>query len=273
MKELLGNCNFVFITLDTLRYDCAVLEFEARSLKNLAPFLGSGLGKSPGTGWEKRHAPGNFTFASHQAFFAGFLPTPASPGPHQRLFALKFAGSETTGQNTIVFDAPDIISGFCKAGYSTICIGGVGFFNKQTPLGRVLPGFFEQSHWDKSLGVTDKNSAANQIKLAVERINTLHGEKKFFLFINISAIHQPNYFYLDDSRVDSLESHRAALRYVDSCLPPLFDCLRSRGDSFCIFCSDHGTAYGEKGYTGHRAALDVIWDVPYAHFLLPGKRK
>ena len=30
-------------------------------------------------GWEERHSPGSFTYAAHQAFFAGFLPTPARP--------------------------------------------------------------------------------------------------------------------------------------------------------------------------------------------------
>jgi len=41
----------------------------------------------PASGWERRHSPASFTYAAHQAFFAGFLPTPASPGPHPRLFA------------------------------------------------------------------------------------------------------------------------------------------------------------------------------------------
>ena len=61
--------------------------------------------------------------------FAGFLPTPARPGPHPRLFALAFAGSETTDANTFVFDGhADIVHGFASLGYRTLCIGGVGFF-------------------------------------------------------------------------------------------------------------------------------------------------
>jgi hypothetical protein len=35
-------------------------------------------------------------------------------------------------------------------------------------------------------------------------------------------------------------------------------------------CSDHGTAYGEDGYRGHRLGHPVVWDVPYAEFLLEG---
>lgn len=263
MKNLPGKYDFVLITLDTLRYDAAACELEAGNLPTLSPFLKKG--------WEKRHAPGSFTYPSHHAIFAGFLPTPASPGPHQRLFALSFQGSETTGKNTTVFDAPHLPEGFRKSGYQTICIGGVGFFNQQTPLGQVLPSFFEESYWDTELGVTCKNSAENQVSLALDCINRLPREKRFFLFINISAIHQPNYFYLDDSGEDTLESHKAALRYVDRSLAPLFEGLAVRNDTFCIVCSDHGTSYGEEGYRGHRAALDVVWNVPYTEFLLSRK--
>ena len=42
-----------------------------------------------------------------------------------------------------------------------------------------------------------------------------------------------------------------------------------RGPWLVVICSDHGTAYGEDGYTGHRLAHPVVWDVPYAEFVLP----
>jgi arylsulfatase A-like enzyme len=90
-----------------------------------------------------------------------------------------------------------------------------------------------------------------------------------FLFLNVSAVHQPNWFYLDGATRDTLESHAAALAYVDRQLPRLFAALRRRGPVFVIACSDHGTAYGEDGYEGHRLAHPVVWTVPYAEFFLP----
>ena len=39
-----------------------------------------------------------------------------------------------------------------------------------------------------------------------------------------------------------------------------------------VICSDHGTAYGEDGYTGHRLAHPVVWEVPYAEFILPASQ-
>ncbi len=256
-----GTHDVLFITLDCLRYDVARDAVARGETPNLSALL-------PGGKWQKRHSPGSFTFAAHQAFFAGFLPTPVEPGRHPRLFALSFPGSETTSEETCVFDAPDIVSGFNSRGYSTLCVGGVGFFNRLTPLGRVLPGLFDKSHWCEEFGVTDPDSTRHQVAWAVEQIAALPGERRLFLFVNVSAIHQPNCFYLPDASEDTIRSHAAALRYVDSQLPPLFRALLQRGPVFAIVCSDHGTTYGEDGYTGHRLAHPAVWTVPYADFVL-----
>jgi hypothetical protein len=226
----------------------------------------------PGGRWESRHSPGSFTYAAHQAFFAGFLPTPAAPGQHPRLFAARFAGSETTTGATFVFDAPDIVTGLGHVGYHTACIGGVGFFNKLTPLSQALPRLFAESHWETRLGVTDPRSTEHQVRLAVDILERTPRERHVFLFVNVSALHQPNRAYLPGATEDTLASHAAALAYVDSQLPPLFDALRRRGPALAIVCSDHGTAYGEDGYTGHRLAHPVVWTVPYAEFVLEGHR-
>lgn len=265
-RTMLGTHDICFVTLDTLRYDVAKKALELGMTPNLSQvFENCGTAK-----WELRHSPGSFTYAAHQAFFAGFLPTPASPGPHPRLFAAKFAGSETTTAETCVFDAPDIVTGLAMSGYHTICIGGVGFFNKRTPLGSTLPNLFKESYWDESLGVTDADSTANQVRLAVSCLAKIPNATRTFLFINISALHQPNCMYLPGAKADSADSQLAALSYVDSCLPPLFEALQRRGPSLCILTSDHGTAYGEDGFNGHRLAHPVIWNVPYAEFeLLP----
>jgi arylsulfatase A-like enzyme len=58
------------------------------------------------------------------------------------------------------------------------------------------------------------------------------------------------------------------LRYVDAALSPLLDYLQQRRSALVIVCSDHGTAYGEDGYFGHRHAHPVVMHVPYAHFLM-----
>ncbi len=259
LNQLAPSHDLFLITLDTLRYDVARDLSAAGRTPNLTALL-------PGGAWELRHSPGTFTYAAHAAFFAGFLPTPTSPGPHERLFALRFEGSTTTSPRTLALDGPDIVSGLRALGYHTACIGGVGFFNKQNALGRVFPSLFDESHWAPPLGVTAPRSTENQIALACEILARTKG--RIFLFVNISALHQPNRFYLPSATEDTLASHAAALEYVDRCLPPLIQALRARGPAFGVVCSDHGTAYGEEGYSGHRLAHRVVWEVPYAEILL-----
>lgn len=262
MKNHLGQSDILLITLDTLRYDVAVSAMNAGLTPNMQRLL-------PGGVWEERHTPGSFTYAAHHAFFAGFLPTPTSPGPHPRLFAARFPGSQTSTDETFVFDAPDIVTGLANADYHTICVGGVGFFNKQSALGSVLPGLFHESHWSENLGVTDRDSTQNQIDVAIDSVNQLPTNQRAFLFMNVSALHQPNCMYVEGATEDSLTTQAAALAYVDQQLPRLFESLQKRADVFCIVCSDHGTAYGEDSYVGHRLSHPVVWNVPYCEFLLP----
>ncbi|MEU6975359.1 MULTISPECIES: STM4013/SEN3800 family hydrolase [unclassified Streptomyces] len=267
MNRIVGSHDLLLVTLDTLRYDVAAeLAAEGR-IPNLARHL-------PGGAWELRHAPGSFTYASHQAIFAGFLPTPASPGPHPRLFAASFAGSETTADGTYVFhETPDLVSALAHEGYRTVCVGGVGFFNGRPPLGAVLPGLFQESHWEPSFGVASPTSFESQVERAEEVVAALPRDRRLFLFVNVSALHQPNWFHQPGASReagDSRATHAAALEYVDRHIGRLFAAMSSRRDCFAVVCSDHGTAYGDDGFTGHRLGHESVWNVPYAQFVLPG---
>lgn len=260
-RSLIPSHDVLLVTLDTLRYDVAVRELREGRTPHLARWL-------PGAQWEQRHTPGSFTYAAHHAFFAGFLPTPARPGRHPRLFAARFAGSETSDDHTLVLDSADIVTGFAALGYHTLCIGGVGFFNKRNPLGSVLPSLFIESHWSEALGVTDPESTRNQVDLAIERVRALPESRRAFVFVNVSALHQPNRWYLPGATGDSIESHAAALRYVDGELDRLLSFFAQRNRTLCVLTSDHGTAYGEDGYEGHRLAHRCVWTVPYAEFVI-----
>ncbi|WP_084701817.1 STM4013/SEN3800 family hydrolase [Streptacidiphilus anmyonensis] len=269
MNEIVGSHDILLVTLDTLRYDVAAELAAAGRLPNLAASV------LPSGRWERRHSPGSFTYAAHQAIFAGFLPTPAEPdGPRGRLFAARFAGSETTAAATYVYDTPDLVSGLAASGYRTVCIGGVGFFNKQAALGSVLPGLFQESHWSPELGVTSPTSFESQVALA-ERISAGHRpEQPLFLFVNVSALHQPNWFHLPGAtreHGDNRASHAAALEYVDAHIGRLLAAMRRRRPCLAIVCSDHGTAYGDDAYHGHRIGHEAVWTVPYAHAVLPAE--
>jgi hypothetical protein len=266
MNAIIGDHDLLFVTLDTLRYDVAAELAAAGRTPVLARVL-------PGGAWERRHTPASFTYAAHHAFFAGFLPTPDTPGPHPRLFAARFPGSETTGEGTWVFDAPDFVTGLAAVGYHTVCVGGVGFFNGLSPLGRVLPGLFAESYWAPALGVTNPDSMGAQLDQVETLVAAAPVHRPLFLFLNVSALHQPNRHYLPGAARDCRDSHAAALEYVDGHMSRLFRLATARGrPCFAIVCSDHGTAYGEDGHIGHRVAQEAVWTVPYAEFTLhPGR--
>ncbi|HEU0030170.1 MAG TPA: STM4013/SEN3800 family hydrolase [Kofleriaceae bacterium] len=260
MNGVVGTHDLALIVLDTLRFDVAERELAEGRTPNLAAAIGS---------WDRRHSPGTFTYASHAAFFAGFLPTPARPGRHRRLFALAFEGSETIGTGTCVLEGANIVEGLAARGYHTLCVGGTGFFNQRNPLGNVLPGMFAERHWDVSTGVTDPRSFENQLAVVERSLAALPPDRRAFTFVNVAALHQPNHFYLDGGPArDTLASHAAALRHIDAHVPRLFSILRRGAPVFAIVTSDHGTLYGEDGYVGHRVAHPLVTTVPYAEVIL-----
>ncbi len=259
-RALVGKATILFITFDSLRLDVAQRALERGLTPNLAEAL-------PNKCWEARHTPATFTYPAHHAFFTGFLPAPISPKRHLRLFASRFAGSQTISKKTFLFNEATLPEALATRGYHTVCIGGVAFFNLRSKLGSVLPSLFQEKHWHPSFGVTSPYSTKNQIICALNVLKSLPHSKLVFLFINVSATHRPSSIFLEGAEKDSIETQMAALAYADSQLPLLFEALAERGPYLSILCSDHGTMFGEDGYKGHRIAHPAIWNVPYAECL------
>jgi arylsulfatase A-like enzyme len=258
LADLVGTHDLLLLTLDTLRFDAARDAMAAGETPHLAALLPEG--------WEERHAPASFTFASHKAFFAGFLPTPARPGRHDRLFAFAFPGSETTGDATLLLPGNHLAEGLAELGYRTVCTGGVGFFNPASPLGADLTAGFHEAYWEAAFGVT----AIDGFERQIEHLGSLADDgRPCFTLVNVASLHQPNCHYLPGATQDSVASHRAALGYIDKHLPALLAVLAKDRPLVVIVCSDHGTAYGEDGYVGHRIGHEVVWTVPYGEALLP----
>ena len=249
--------DIVLMTLDALRFDVAEGAWQAGRTPNLR-------GAIP-DGWQRRHTPGSFTYAAHAAIFAGFWPTPDRPGPHTRPFALNFPGSRSVGAETLCVPGDNLVTGLRERGFQTFCIGGVGFFNPATPLGAVLPRYFDRSYWRPEFSVSEVHSTRAQIRQACECIADCRPDRPLFLFMNVSATHPPTHAYLRGARSDSVATQTAALEYVDRQLPPLFAALRERRrGGIAYLMSDHGTMFGEDGWTGHRVGHSHVWTVPYA---------
>ncbi len=263
MNQVVGSCDILFICLDTLRYDVAVQEEKAGSTPVLNRY---GL-------WEKCQAPGNFTYPSHHAMFAGFLPCrydAKNLADREMLFFPKAIGlGKKTPEGAYGFSGSTIMEGLAKDGYDTWCVGGVSFFDKRSDIGKVFPGFFKKSYWNPSFGCPIKDSTKNQVDFILKKMKAAEKETHIFLYLNVDAIHYPNYFYLDGASHDDMASHAAALRYVDGELGRLFDGWKERrGDTFVICCSDHGTCYGEDGCQFHGIRHPAVDTIPYKHFFL-----
>ena len=64
MNDIVGKYHILFVCMDSLRYDVAKKEEEQGGTPILNQY----------GAWRECQAPGNFTYPSHQAMFAGFLP-------------------------------------------------------------------------------------------------------------------------------------------------------------------------------------------------------
>lgn len=261
MNEIVGENNILFICLDTLRYDIALQEQE----NNGTPILNK-YGK-----WQKCHAPGNYTLSSHMAMFTGHMPSPAEPTPlfeRERLFIPKERNNFLVPKEAFCFEGASWVEGLEKVGYETICVGGVAFFNKRTDINKILPNMFKKSYWHPSFSCHIPNGFENQLDLIERKLNNYSNDERLFMYVNIDSIHYPNNFYIEGAEGDSLDSHAAALRYVDKHLERLFDMFSKKGKTFVMVCSDHGSCYGEDGYYFHCLSNEIVYTVPYKHFFI-----
>lgn len=262
MNEIIGSHHILFICLDSLRYDVAFMEQE----NNGTPVLNR-YGK-----WRKCQAPGNFTYPSHQAMFAGFLPIDEgvlNMKNREKLFFSEDIGmGRKAPTNAYNFKGATWIEGLNQEGYETYCIGGVSFFDKRTDIGKVIPSYFTHSYWNPSFGCKVKESPENQVSFALKKLTLTPDNTKIMMYINFSALHYPNYFYVDGITKDCIESQAAGLRYIDSQLDLLFNAFIKKGRTFVICCSDHGTCYGEDGIWYHGVNHPIVNTVPYKHFIL-----
>lgn len=262
MGKIVGKRNILFVCIDSLRYDVAIEEQQS--------------GKTPVLNrygaWRKCKAPGNFTYPSHQAMFAGFFPIEEGVLNMKKREVLFFSPDIGMGrkapEGAFAFQGSTWVEGLGREGYETYCIGGVSFFDKRTDVGKVMPSYFQHSYWKPSFGCKVKESAQNQVDFAIHKLGQVEKGRKIMMYLNISALHYPNYFYIEGEKKDSKQAHGAALRYVDGQLGKLFCAFREKGEAFVICCSDHGTCYGEDGIWYHGVDHPIVTTVPYKHFLL-----
>ncbi|MFG2984949.1 STM4013/SEN3800 family hydrolase [Streptomyces sp. NPDC048258] len=254
-----SGTNILFVTLDSLRYDVARSTTHAGQTPHLAKLL-------PGGQWEERRTPGTFTLPAHIAFLSGFLPKLPQPEQPPRMWECRPPAFKTVDPGTFVFDAPSLLAGLVQHGYRTVCVGGVTYFSRETPLGSVLPDLFDEDHWRPEFCSPEPDSTRHQVDEALG-LALKYEDRRLFLFVNVSATHVPHGHYLGQS-TDTWESQAAALAYADGHLGRLVAGLTTKKQWLVIICADHGDAFGEDGYHGRGIAHPAVMNVPFAAMLL-----
>ncbi|MFI2078106.1 STM4013/SEN3800 family hydrolase [Streptomyces triculaminicus] len=250
-----SGTSILFVTLDSLRYDVARSAYDEGHTPHLAALL-------PAGGWQHRHTPGTFTLPAHMAFFSGFLPKLPQPKQPPRLWECRPPAFKTVPPETFLFDAPSLLAGLAQHGYRTVCVGGVTYFSRQTPLGSVLPQMFDEDHWRPQFCSPEIDSTRHQVDQALDLADRHRGQR-LFLFVNVSATHVPHGHYLGQP-ADTALSQQAALTYADEHLGRLITTLTAKDRWLIIMCADHGDAYGDDGYHGRGIAHPAVMNVPYA---------
>jgi hypothetical protein len=257
----MSQVNHVLITLDSCRWD----SFEAADL----PLLKSGS-------WDKCWSHATFTYAAHQAFFAGKLPhsfdreqffdTAAATGKRRKvvqkeIWRLSNVVSPREAHYTV--EGRNLKDGFRRAGYTTIGSGSMNWFNPALPAAEALCSDFDHYAYFPSDCASDGRNAERQIAWSLERIAA--SEKPFFLFLNLGETHSPYTAAGHSLRgkwgdaAACAQAQRASLEFLDRCLAQLFAQL---DNYLAVVCGDHGDCWGEDDLWGHGFYHPAVLNVP-----------
>lgn len=233
----------------------------------------------------RAHAPANFTYPSHQAFFVGILPHVPDNLPYYNRFRKQLLGLGGVGEGQVAKDALkkvsstwNLVQGLREEGYRTVGTGAVNWFRQDS----LRVGF---EHF-----LFTGTDADRQIDFLLEH---LRGADRFFGFINFGETHAPYAFAgkrepcrdrvlarlmswppLPSGPVGAatcgFRCQVEAAEFLDSRLPRLFADLP--GDTVVILTADHGECFGEDGYWGHGVHHPLVYEVPLAIFRLDRER-
>ncbi len=254
--------SFLFITLDSCRYDTLVAA-RTPNLDAVAPV-------------ERAMAPGAFTYASHSAMFMGFTPGDASRrepfvNPKwAKIFRMKGGGAGGNVEPFVQIEGRTIIDGLKNIGYLAIGSGSMTWFNPKRKTTRNLVEDFERFFYPG-----DYFSLGRQLEFLDAEISR-GGDDPLFVFLNVGETHVPYWhegaawssarednpcqtFGTTNDADECRRRQTACLEFVDGRLAPLLE--RFAGANTLIY-ADHGDAWGEDGLWSHGFHHPKVLEVP-----------
>jgi len=236
----LKDYNFLFITLDSLKY-CTALNINTPNISKFAKeHKADGIEKTP---FRKVYTQATYTMPSHLSMFYGILPDNRLSMEryyNRKLFKPFFLDTDIDGTPSqrvgLVFKtAPNIIKGFESCGYRTVGIGGVGWFNNSAAASIWKLHFFQEFYWKASYGEHSLVSLREQTS-CLNTVMSDNNNSNVFVFINVSATHYP---YMH-------QTQEFALQNFDTCFDAIIEPFKNTSKPlFLIIVSDHGDVIGE----------------------------
>jgi hypothetical protein len=255
--------NILLLVLDSHRYDVAEIEMRARRTPNLAHLFA----QAAAGGWRRVFAQGTYTLPAHISMFhSGFLPDNRlldEPVYNRSIRGAWRCQFDLHGPRDVLFSlpsAPSVMEGFSAEGYTTLGIGGVGWFDLRLPTAQLWNKYFQYLAWDESFHENHPDSLEKQIACA-QAILSIPPPPPLFLFWNVTATHSP---FCGHER--SIEGQGKALQYIDVHIPAIIGIMKKPCHVFIM--GDHGECFGEDGLWGHGFHHEKVMEVPLIHFLL-----
>lgn len=249
--------NVLIIVADSLRYD-SYLAADTPAIEEHFDVV-------------QASALATFTYPAHTAMFQGFFPTTNTDRPMYNRFVLSLFRWFYKTKRKCIMELKGVRSiphTLRTRKVRTGCVGGVGWFNRASPLRNGFENFDYKS---------------NVIEGAATIMRFLSKEP-FYGCFNIGTTHRPyncpdipdelksakgpksgnNY----NSEYDELLHKRqiACMEFVDKQLRTVFLWLKDfvTKPTFVCFCSDHGECFGEDGCYGHGFYHPNVMLVPLA---------
>jgi arylsulfatase A-like enzyme len=240
-----SNLNVLFVLIDTLRADrLGVYGYDRAT----SPFLDEL--SSSGIRFAHNLAQSSWTKASMASLWTGLYPLRAGVTKFDHALA-----EEALLPAEVLNEAGYRTAGLYRNGWVSGYFGfDQGFGNYYKPTGKSV----SRSILHENPNITDRGADSDVTADAIEFLR-IHGDEQWFLYLHLMDLHE--YVYDEESALfgtASSDIYDNSILRVDSILASLYVGLADMGllkNTIIVIASDHGEAFGERGFEGHARSL------------------
>jgi arylsulfatase A-like enzyme len=259
------DLNLLFVVVDTLRAErLGSYGYERDTSPQLDRLAASGVR------FARHLAQSSWTKASMASLWTGLYPTRTGITRFDHVVP-----EEARMPAEILRDAGFQTVGLYRNGWVAPTFGfEQGFQVYKRPLMKPPPPGVRRENPTVSDAGTDEAVA----EAAVEFLR-LRGDERWFLYLHLMDVHE--YLYDEESALFGLQYsdvYDNSIRWTDGVMEYLLSSLAEFGyleNTLVVITSDHGEAFGERGFEGHarklyRETTEIPWLVSFPFRLEPG---